>query len=162
MKPSNTIALAMLGLYFAVGISDANEPRESSVKHAAGAFDVQIKMLQPDNDPARAANVGRMSIEKQYKGDLAASSTGEMLSSGDGTTSGSYVAIERVSGSLHGRKGSFMLVHHALMNRGTPENWIITVVPDSGTDELQGLKGSFRIIIDKGQHSYEFDYTLAD
>lgn len=152
----------MLGLILVAGICDANESREPQVKHVAGTFDVEIKTLQPDNEPARAANVGRMSIEKQYKGDLAAASTGEMLSSGDGSTSGSYVAIERVSGSLRGRKGSFMLVHHALMNRGTPQNWIITVVPDSATEELQGLSGSLKIILDKGQHLYEFDYALPE
>lgn len=152
----------MLGLCLVASICAANEPRESPVKHVAGTFDVTLKALQPDNEPARAANVGRMSFEKQYKGDLAASSTGEMLSSGDGSTSGSYVAIERVSGSVHGRKGSFMLVHHALMNRGAPQNWIITVVPDSGTDELRGIEGSLKINIDQGQHFYEFDYALPE
>jgi len=85
-----------------------------------------------------------------------------MLSVMDATNgSGGYVALERVTGLLHGRTGTFVLQHSATMNRGAP-HLSITVVPDSGTGQLAGLTGSMQIIIDAGKHSYEFDYTLGD
>jgi hypothetical protein len=127
---------------------------------AAGTFEVKLTPQTPDNDPARKANVARMSLEKQFSGDLQATSTGEMLACGDGTTSGAYVAIEKVSGTLAGHNGSFMLVHHALMIRGSSQAWTVTVVPDSGTDQLKGLSGTMKIVIEKGKHSYQFSYQL--
>jgi hypothetical protein len=83
-----------------------------------------------------------------------------MLACGDGTTSGAYVAIEKVTGSLGGRKGGFTLVHHGLMNRGASQDWTVTVVPESGTDELTGLTGTMKISIANGKHSYEFAYRV--
>ena len=108
-----------------------------------------------------AASLGRHSLDKVFNGDLEATSLGEMLSAG-GTIAGSagYVAMERVTGTLHGRSGAFVLQHTATMDRGTP-TLTITVVPDTGTDGLAGISGAMRIIIDKGQHSYEFDYSIA-
>ena len=108
-----------------------------------------------------AASLGRHSLDKVFNGDLEATSLGEMISAG-GSVPGSagYVAMERVTGSLQGRSGAFVLQHSATMNRGTP-TLMITVVPDTGTDALTGLSGSMRIIIDKGQHFYEFDYSIA-
>jgi len=70
------------------------------------------------------------------------------------------VAIERVSGALHGRTGTFVLQHSGTMTRGSPE-LTVSVVPDSGTGELTGLSGTMRIIIEGKRHSYEFDYTLG-
>jgi hypothetical protein len=103
-----------------------------------------------------------MSIDKQFHGDLEAISKGEMLSaSGNVKGSAAYVAIERVSGTLQGRKGTFVLQHTGVMNRGTPQ-LTISVVPDSGTDQLIGLTGTMTIQIDQGKHSYEFDYTFAE
>ena len=126
--------------------------------HARGAFDVKLNVL-PANDPN--ANLGRMSIDKQFHGDLEATSQGEMLSvMSDVQGSAGYVAIERVSGALNGRRGSFVLQHNATMNRGEPFLNII-VVPDSGSGELVGLSGTMRIVIADGKHSYEFDYALA-
>ena len=106
------------------------------------------------------ASLGRHSLDKVFSGDLAATSLGEMISAG-GSVPGSagYVAMERVTGTLHGRSGAFVLQHSATMDRGTP-TMTITVVPDTGTDALTGLSGSMRIIIDKGQHSYEFEYSI--
>jgi hypothetical protein len=102
-----------------------------------------------------------MSIDKQFHGDLQGTSQGEMLSvMSDVKGSAGYVAIERVSATLNGRSGSFVLQHNATMNRGEPALNII-VVPDSGSGELAGLSGSMRIIIAGGSHAYEFDYTLA-
>jgi hypothetical protein len=102
-----------------------------------------------------------MSIDKQFHGDLEATSKGEMLSAGTGVTgSAGYVAIERVSGTLHGRAGAFVLQHSGIMTRGEPQ-LTVTVVPDSGTGELVGLAGEMAILIADGKHSYEFDYTLS-
>ena len=127
---------------------------------ATGTFDVKLSpqpLADPDADPALA----RLSIEKQFHGDLDATSRGEMLSAG-GAVQGSagYVAIERVSGTLHGRSGTFVLQHNATMTRGAPFLNII-VVPDSGTGDLAGLSGQMTIAIADGQHFYEFEYTLA-
>jgi hypothetical protein len=105
-----------------------------------------------------------MSLDKQFHGDLEATSKGEMIATQtDVKGSAGYVAMERVTGTLAGRKGSFVLQHSATMNRGVPE-LSITVVPDSGTDELTGLTGKMNIIIiiAAGKHSYEFDYALPD
>jgi hypothetical protein len=128
--------------------------------HASGTFEVQLNPQKPDNKEAERANVGRMSIDKQFHGELEATSRGEMLSAvTDVKGSAGYVAIERVSGTLRGRSGTFVLQHSGTMTRGTPQ-MSVTVVPDSGTGQLAGLAGKMTIEIADGKHSYEFDYTL--
>jgi Protein of unknown function (DUF3224) len=130
------------------------------VSRATGSFEVKIT---PEWNDAAAdgASLGRMGLEKQFHGDLAATSTGIMLTAGTSVKgSAGYVAIERVSGSLAGQQGSFILQHSGTMNRGAPQ-LIITVVPDSGTGELTGLTGTMSIIIADGHHTYVLDYTLA-
>ena len=128
---------------------------------ASGPFEVSLKPLPMDNEPGSDL-LGRMSIEKQFRGDLEGTSKGQMLTGGTAIkNSAGYVAIERVTGSLKGRKGSFILQHTGLMNRGVP-SLVITVVADSGTDQLEGLKGMMTINIEAGKHSYQLDYTLAD
>jgi hypothetical protein len=124
--------------------------------HAKGPFDVKIAPLEGYNK-----ELGRMSLDKQFHGDLEATSQGEMLSQFDQEKqSGGYVAIERVTGTLGGRKGSFTLQHSSTMQRGKPQQNII-VVPDSGTGELAGLKGSLIVnIAAGGAHSYDFEYTF--
>jgi len=124
---------------------------------AKGPFQVKRAPLPVAFD---AAGLGRHSLDKVYSGDLEGTSLGEMVSAG-GSVQGSagYVAMERVTGTLHGHAGTFVLQHSATMNRGTP-NLVLTVVPDTGTDALEGLSGSMRIIIENGQHHYEFDYEL--
>jgi Protein of unknown function (DUF3224) len=129
-------------------------------KHASGAFDVKVAPLA--SDFSADANLGRMSLDKQYHGDLEATGKGEMLyAGGPAKGSGGYVAIEQISGTLQGRSGSFVLQHSGTM---TPEgtNMTVTVVPDSGTGQLAGLTGSLTIKIDHGQHSYELDYSLPE
>jgi len=124
-------------------------------RKARGTFEVKLT-------PAamHSPGLGRMIIDKELHGDLEAVSAGEMLSAMTAVKgSAGYVAMELVKGTLHGRKGTFVLQHSATMNRGTPE-LSVTVVPDSGTDELTGLTGRFDIIIEGGKHSYEFDYSL--
>jgi hypothetical protein len=133
---------------------------EPATMHATGHFDVKVTPQNPDNPQALASGLGRLSLDKQFHGDLDATSQGEMLAAGDGTTSGAYVALEKVSGKLHGRSGSFVLVHRALMVGGTPREWTVTVVPESGTGELAGLDGAMTITIAGGKHSYDLSYTL--
>ncbi len=129
--------------------------------HASGTFDVKL-IPQPPDDKAEPSPIGRMSIDKQLHGDLEATSKGQMLAfSTDVNGSAGYVAMERVTGALHGRSGSFVLQHSATMNRGAPQ-LSITVVPDSGTGELVGLTGNFDIKIVDGKHFYEFQYTLPE
>ena len=126
---------------------------------ANGPFEVKLTP-QPAAPGIEPANLGRMIIDKQFHGDLEATSLGEMLSAmGQVQGSAGYVAIERVTGSLHGKQGSFVLQHYGIMDRGAPQ-MTITVVPDSGTDALAGLSGSMQIQIEDGKHSYTFDYSL--
>jgi Protein of unknown function (DUF3224) len=128
---------------------------------ATGSFDVKLAPQKPDNPQAEAAELGRMSIDKQFHGPLEGVSQGEMLSVLDRASgSGGYVAMERVTGKLDGRSGSFVLQHNATMNRGVPGLNII-VVPDSGTGELAGISGTMKIRIENGKHFYDFEYTIA-
>jgi Protein of unknown function (DUF3224) len=130
-------------------------------KHATGTFEVKVNPEGPD-DKAEGSTLGRMSLDKQYHGDLDGTSKGPMLTAGtDVKGSAGYVAIERVTGTLNGRKGSFVLQHTGTMNRGALQ-LSITVVPDSGTGELVGLSGKMAIIIADGKHSYDFEYTLPE
>jgi hypothetical protein len=127
---------------------------------AAGPFEVKLTPQQPDNEPAREANIGRMSLDKQYHGDLEATGKGEFMGVNDpAIKSAAYVAMERVTGTLHGKRGSFVLQHAGQMDRGEL-SYSITVVPDTGTDELKGIKGKLTVIIEAGKHNYEFDYQL--
>jgi hypothetical protein len=129
--------------------------------HASGTFEVKLKP-QGQDDPGADANLGRMSIDKEFHGDLEGASKGQMLTAGTGVKgSAGYVAIERVSGTLHGKNGTFILQHSGTMTRGAPQ-LSVTVVPDSGTDQLEGLAGKMAINIADGKHSYEFEYTLTE
>ncbi len=126
---------------------------------ARGQFDVKLTP-QATGDPADSPALGRLSIDKQFHGDLEATSKGEMLTAGTGVQgSAGYVAIERVIGTLRGLNGSFALQHSGTMTRGAPQ-LSITVVPDSGTGQLAGLAGKMTIEIADGKHSYELEYTL--
>ena len=126
---------------------------------AKGEFVVSMNPLAFEGaDPE--FTLGRMSIDKQISGDLTASTMGQMLSAMTSTNgSAGYVAIERVAGVLNGKRGTFVLQHTGTMNRGTP-SLVVTVVPDSGTEELVGLEGEFEINIEEGKHFYEFTYRL--
>src|ERR1700733_3351053 len=127
--------------------------------HAGGTFDVKLEPLAAD-DKAEGSTLGRMSIDKHFHGDLEGTSKGETLSAmTDVKGSAGYVAIERVTGTLKGRTGSFVLQHSATMTRGVPA-LSITVVPDSGSGQLVGLTGKMDIKINEGKNSYDFQYTL--
>jgi hypothetical protein len=130
-------------------------------KHASGTFEVKLVPLPPE-DKATGSTLARMSIDKQFHGDLEATSEGEMLSAvTDVKGSAGYVAIERVTGTLQGRTGSFVLQHTGTMTRGAPQ-LSVTVVPDSGAGQLVGLTGKMAINIANGKHSYEFEYALPE
>ena len=127
---------------------------------AIGNFEAKMNP-QPD-EKAGDPSIGRMLLDKQYDGNLEATSKGQMLAVGtDVPGSAGYVAMERVTGTLNGRKGTFALQHSGTMTRGAP-HLTITVVPDSGTGELVGLTGKLLVVIVDGKHSYEFDYTFAE
>jgi hypothetical protein len=127
---------------------------------AVGTFDVKITPQASDLAP-EGPNLGRMSIDKQYHGDLDAVAKGEMITAAGLAVkeSAAYSAVERVTGTLHGRKGSFALQHTGVMDRGKP-SLNITAVPDSATGELAGLTGRMDIIIEGKQHSYVFEYEI--
>ena len=128
--------------------------------HARGTFDVQLHPL-PLEEIAPDSMMGRMSIDKQFHGDLSGSSKGQMLSVGTTTTgSAVYVAVERVTATLGGKHGTFALYHNASMTRGAPA-LAIKVVPDSGTGDLAGISGSMNIDVKNGEHAYTFEYDLA-
>jgi hypothetical protein len=130
-------------------------------KHARGTFEVKMTP-QPAQDGVGDPGIGRMALDKQFHGDLEAIGKGQMLAAGTEVPgSAGYVALERVSGTLHGRRGSFALQHSGTMTRGAPQ-LVITVVPDSGAGDLLGLAGTLSITVTGGQHGYELEYTLPD
>lgn len=129
-------------------------------KHASGTFDVKIAPLAEDK--GEGSTLGRMSLDKQFHGDLEATSKGEMMTAmTEVKGSAGYVAIERVIGTLQGHAGSFVLLHRGIMSGGGQE-LSLTVVPDSGSAELVGLGGMMEIKIVDGNHFYEFEYTLPE
>jgi len=145
----------------AAGVTGAVTQQSMVTKLAKGTFEVKLIPLATE-DGAEGVTLSRMSIDKQFSGDLQGTSKGEMLSAVTSVQgSAGYVAIERVSGTIEGRSGTFVLQHNGVMNRSTPELRII-VVPDSGTGGLKGLAGSMTIKIDGGKHFYEFGYFLPE
>lgn len=124
----------------------------------SGTFTVKTQPLEVENIPADAM-IGRRSLDKQFHGPIEATSQGQMLSIGSAQSSGVYVAVERVTGTIDGKRGSFALHHTGIMDRGKP-SLDIRVVPDSGTDELTGLTGTLAIDIRDGAHFYTFEYSL--
>jgi uncharacterized protein DUF3224 len=148
------------------GHTNSNQKETVMTGHASGTFDVKLTPQAEDDKSQEKESenltMGRMAIDKQYHGDIEGTGKGQMLTAGTPVKdSAGYVAIERVSGSVQGRKGSFLLQHTGTMNRGVPQ-LSITVVPDSGTEELVGLAGKLTIKIEGGKHYYDFDYTLAE
>jgi hypothetical protein len=130
------------------------------ITRASGEF--VVKMMPQPADESTGTAVGRMTIDKQFHGELEGTSKGQMLAVSTAVQgSAGYVAMEQVEATLHGRRGTFALQHSGTMSRGEPL-LSVTVVPDSGTGELAGLSGRMTIEIADGKHSYEFEYTLAE
>ena len=127
--------------------------------HATGPFDVKVT---PQDDKSDDPLLGRMALDKQYHGDLEGTGKGQMLTAGTSVKgSGAYVAIEKFTGTLKGRSGTFVLQHLGTMTQSVPQ-LSVSIVPDSGTGELDGLAGRMTIEIADGEHSYEFEYTIAE
>jgi hypothetical protein len=155
-----TVALWVMFLTCLIGSAQNPSAKKEAAKamHAKGTFEVKLAPLASPELPDGV--LGRMSIDKQFHGDLEGTSKGEMLmASTEVKGSAGYVALEQVTGKLNGRTGTFILQHNATMDRGTP-HLSITVVPDSGTGELSGISGTLNIIIADGKHSYDFEYNL--
>lgn len=141
--------------------AERKQQKGSAVTNQAkGTF--VVKLSPQTDDKVGDPSIGRMSIDKQFSGDLEGTSKGQMLAAmTEVKESAGYVAMERVDGKLRGRKGTFALQHSGTMDKGAPQ-LSITVVPDSGTGELVGLKGKMTINIVDGKHFYEFDYSLPN
>ena len=135
----------------------SNQSKALMTQHATGSFEVK---LTPQGDQPGDPSMGRMTIEKQWAGDILGTSSGQMLTGGDFKTgSAGYVAMEKFSGTVKGRRGSFIFQHSATMSAGKGD-LTITVVPSSGTYELKGIAGALTIKIEGGKHIYDFEYTL--
>ena len=146
--------------YSRAAMQNKPETPRGEVRHALGTFEVKGTPLEPGDKPD---TIGRFVLEKQFHGDLEATSKAQFLTASTAVKgSAAYVAIEQVSGSLHGRSGSFVLQHSGTMTRGGSPQLSVTVVPDSGTDHLVGLAGKMTIIVADGKHSYDLEYTLTD
>jgi Protein of unknown function (DUF3224) len=126
----------------------------------SGKFEVKLQPLEPYTKGAKGIQIGRMSIDKTFSGELDAVSKGEMISAAGAVIgSAGYVAVEQVEGTLSGKKGSFALQHFATMsNKGF--NLLIEVVPDSGIGELKNISGKMSVRIEDKQHYYDFEYEL--
>lgn len=137
----------------------AVQKEKTVAEHATGTFDVKAE-AQGEPEKGDGSTLARYSLEKQYHGDLEGTAKGTMLAAGtDVKGSAGYVAMERVTGTLKGRSGSFVLQHSGTMAHGDAQ-LSVTVVPDSGSGQLVGIAGKMTIIVAAGKHSYEFDYTL--
>ena len=128
---------------------------------ATGTFEVRVIPITT-TDSVDTGGFGRLALDKKFSGDLTGTSLGQMLGSGDPKSGfGGYVALERVTGVLNGRSGSFTLMHNGTMSPAAMELRVL-VVPGSGTGELTGIAGTFAIIIEGKQHSYVFEYTVSE
>jgi hypothetical protein len=129
------------------------------MQHATGSFEVKT-IPQPPEEAAGGEAIGRLLLDKQFHGDLEAKSIGTMLGARSAVAgSAGYVAIEKITGALKGLAGSFLLQHYGLMTRGAMEQ-TVTIIPDSGTDQLTGISGKMIIEIEKGAHNYRLEYDL--
>lgn len=162
LRTVGTIFGAWLCLVCATTTAQTHPPlilKDQPMQHITGSFDIQLTP-QPAAPGLEDARLGRQTFSKQFHGDLNARSLGEMLSARSAVPgSAGYVAMERVTGTLMGRKGCFVLMHLGTMNRGA-QHLTLQVVPDSATDALLGLTGQMGIQITNGQHFYTFDFSL--
>ena len=124
--------------------------------HAKGSFDVTITPQESAPD----ATVARMLLYKEFHGDLEAIAHGEMMAAHEPLTgAGVYVALDRVTGTLHGRSGSFLIAHRGVRNADGQELSIV-IVPGSGTGPLTGITGTLGIEIVGKEHFYSVEYEL--
>ena len=142
-----------------LGFAPSVHAQRETIMTARGTF--EVKVIPQTADDSAGGPFSRLFLDKQFHGDLEGASKGQMLGSMSAVEgSGGYVALEEVAGTLHGKRGSFILQHNGTMTKNVP-TMRVTVVPDSGTGQLSGLAGTMTIIIEGGKHSYVFEYTLA-
>lgn len=155
MSRDDVAPMRILALFLLVVAGSAFA--QTSTQHATGTFEVK---MSPQAETAPPDGFARFHGDKTFKGELEATSVVWMLSSmTEKKGSGAYVALEKVTGKLKGRSGTFALQHSGTMQGGNYE-LNVTVVPDSGTGDLKGLTGKMKIIIEGGKHSYDFEYQL--
>lgn len=154
--PSHPFLALALVAFLAAGAVHAEE---IAMHHAKGEFDVQVTPKDLDG-PTVDPSLGRLTLVKTLRGDLVGTGHGQMLSAGGPDAgAGAYVAIERITGTLDGKEGSFALMHQGTMDASGYE-MTVTVVPGSGTGGLEGIRGTFKILIEGGKHLYDFEYQL--
>ena len=152
-----TLACLAIGVRADAGASESIQKEVTMT--ARGTFEVKMTPQPPDD--GAGGGFDRLFGDKQFHGELDAVSKGQMLATRTAVEgSAGYVALELVTGKLNGRRGSFVLQHKGTMSKGV-YNMNVTVIPDSGTDELVGIAGTMTIIIEGSKHSYNFEYTLA-
>ena len=128
--------------------------------HATGTFVVKMSPAET-SAIGQQAGIGRMTIDKTFSGMLEGTSQGEMLTAGtEATGAGAYVALERITGTIDGHKGGFLLMHDGTMLKNSQGAWHVVIVPHSGTGELAGIAGKMTIVIEGGKHSYDLEYEL--
>jgi hypothetical protein len=151
------VHLPLIVLLCATALFAQSTPKALPMTQATGTFDVKVLPVEH----AAAPGTATYSINKTFHGDLEATSEGEMFSAGDYKQGNAgYVALERVTGTLGGRSGSFALMHTGIMRSGEAPAMTVTIVPGSGTGELTGITGTLTIIITDGKHSYTLNYSL--
>jgi hypothetical protein len=162
-KPSPVLKHIALVVTFALLVAlasaqnSAPTPKEAPMLHATGPFDVTVTHQDDKSDDPL---LNRMTLDKQYHGDLEGTGKGQMLTAGTSVKgSGAYVAIEKFTGTLKGHSGTFVLQHLGTMTQNVPQ-LSVSIVPDSGTGELKGITGKMTINIAGGKHSYDLEYTL--
>jgi len=162
MRIPVSVAAAVMSLALAATVA-AQKEMHMNIVHAKGSF--EVKMIPAEaTDFEKANDIARMTSDKTWHGDFEGVSHVEMITGSTASTgSMAYVAIERMTGKLNGRQGSFTFSHRASMMKGEAPSageLSVTVVPNSGTGELTGLTGSLMIHIDQGKHTWTFDYSL--
>lgn len=150
--------MTLFRLTLAAALACATPVLAATPHHATGTFEVKIAPVSEDKGDG--STLSRLTLDKTYAGALTATGKGEMLAAGGSVpTSAAYVAVERITGTLDGRAGSFAVVQHGWM-QGDQRVMDVMIVPDSGGGALKGLAGTFRIEIKDGKHFYVMDYTL--
>ena len=153
------LTLACLAISVRADAGASESIQKEVTMTARGTF--EVKMTPQPQDDGAGGSFDRLFGDKQFHGELDAVSKGQMLAARTAVEgSGGYVALELVTGKLNGRRGSFVLQHKGTMRKGV-YNMDVTVIPDSGTDELVGITGTMTIIIEGSKHSYNFEYTLG-
>ncbi|ADL01508.1 DUF3224 domain-containing protein [Brevundimonas subvibrioides] len=159
-----SVLIALLLVVMMVGIIGAGAAgaQEAPVRHATGTF--EVTMAPGDEEQVEAGlGLSRYVLSKTFQGGITAVGAGQMLAGGPpgSETAGTYVALERVVGTLDGRSGAFLLAHRGDIN-SEGYSLSITVVPGSGTGDLTGLSGDFALTITDGIHHYDLAYRLPD